>query len=672
MKAPKSVLRCLAATCRAIYPVVLALAGILPTGAQEPSSTTLEQLKGLDLEQLMQVKVETVYGASLFAQKTTEAPASITVITAEEIKLYGYRTLADILRSLQGFNVSYDRDHSYVGVRGVGLGDFNSRILLLVDGHRMNNNLNDGAFFGTDFILDVDLIDRVEVIRGPGSVLYGNNAFFGVINVITRKAGQVNGAEVSGEYAGFETYKGRVTVGKSFTNGPALLLSGSYYDSEGPDRLFFKEFNTPAQNNGVAQNMDGEWFGSLFGSMSYGDFNLESGFIRREKIDPTAQNFTTFNDARSRSQDARTYLDLKFTHEFPGVFDVMARLYYDRSDSKIGYPIGDPVASAFFQEVQRGQWWGSEVQLTKRLWQKHILAVGAEYRDDFRQEDRIFDSNTTYTDNHTNRQSYGVFMQGDFALRNNLHFNGGIRFDQYGDFDPSYSPRLGLIYQPFEKSTLKALYGTAFRAPSFLEISDKRFQLRPEQIASYELVYEQGIGQHLSSSLSGFYNQLDHLILFQSGSFANVDADARGMELALQGNWATGLRGRASYTLEKTENRSGGPDFPDSPEHLLKLNVSVPVLRDKIFASLECQFTSSRHTVYSTLDGLTVVGQDTPSFGVLNVTLFSQNIVKNLELSASLYNVLDNSYADPSSRSHQQDQILQNGRSFRLKLTYRF
>jgi len=90
--------------------------------------------------------------------------------------------------------------------------------------------------------------------------------------------------------------------------------------------------------------------------------------------------------------------------------------------------------------------WGAEVQLTKRLWQKHILAVGAEYRDDFQQEDRIFDNITSYTDNHTNRQSYGIFMQGDFALLNNLHFNGGLRFDQYGDFDPSYSPRLGLIY----------------------------------------------------------------------------------------------------------------------------------------------------------------------------------------------------------------------------------
>ncbi len=110
-----------------------------------------------------------------------------------------------------------------------------------MNGHRVNNNLTDGAFIDSAFILDVDLIDRVEVIRGPGSVLYGNNAFFGVINVVTRTGGQVNGVEASGEYAEFDTYKGRVTFGKSFTNGIELLASGSIYDSAGPDKLFYKD-----------------------------------------------------------------------------------------------------------------------------------------------------------------------------------------------------------------------------------------------------------------------------------------------------------------------------------------------------------------------------------------------------------------------------------------------
>src|SRR4029077_7981851 len=125
-------------------------------------------------------------------------------------------TLANILQSVRGLNVSYNRSHSFVGVRGFNRGDDNSRILVLVDGHRINNSLSDSANIGTEFILDVDLIERVEIIRGPGSSLYGNNAFFGVINVITRKGGDMTGtgAEVSGEGASAESYKGRATYGR--------------------------------------------------------------------------------------------------------------------------------------------------------------------------------------------------------------------------------------------------------------------------------------------------------------------------------------------------------------------------------------------------------------------------------------------------------------------------
>ena len=183
------------------------------------------ELADLSLAQLMQIEIPTVVAASKHAQKVTEAPSSVTIITAEEIKRYGYRTLADVLRSVQGFHVSYDRNHAFLGTRGLSLGDFNSRILLLVDGHRVNNNLTDGAYIDTAFILDVDLIDRVEIIRGPGSVLYGNNAFFGVINVITRKGKKLDGTEVSGEYASYDTYKGRLSYGKSFKNSVEFLLS---------------------------------------------------------------------------------------------------------------------------------------------------------------------------------------------------------------------------------------------------------------------------------------------------------------------------------------------------------------------------------------------------------------------------------------------------------------
>src|SRR5205823_11376091 len=118
-------------------------------------------------------------------------------------------------------------------------------------------------------------------------------------NVITRQGKQLNGVEGSFDYGAFDTYKGRVTVGKQFTNGLHLLLSGTLYDSGGQDRLFYKEFNTPAQDNGVARHMDGDSYGSFFGSLDYADFTLEGAFSSREKVNPTAQfDLTTFNDSR--------------------------------------------------------------------------------------------------------------------------------------------------------------------------------------------------------------------------------------------------------------------------------------------------------------------------------------------------------------------------------------
>jgi len=352
--------------------------------------------------------------------------------------------------------------------------------------------------------------------------------------------------------------------------------------------------------------------------------------------------------------------------------DVTARLYYDQCNFKIGYPFGDPVATSIFREVQRGEWWGSELQLSKRLWEKHTITAGVEYRDDFRQEQRVFDQSTTYRDVHASRQSHGVYAQGDFAVLTNLHFNGGVRYDQYGDFDPSFNPRLALIYSPVEKSTFKALYGTASGRPIFWNSAthDSKTSSRKK---SRPMSWCMSRGSAALAFLSrGFYNQMDHLIAFENGIFANIDAESRGAELALEGNWAGGVRGRASYTFQKTQNRSSSRDFSDSPEHLFKFNLSVPLIREKLFAGLEFQYTSSRRTVFTTVTGDTLPGVDAADFGVVNFTLFSRNLLKNLELSASIYNLLDESYADPSTRFHLQDQLPRDGRSFRVKLTYRF
>jgi outer membrane receptor for ferrienterochelin and colicins len=667
-----------ASLSRAFHFLIL-FSALLARSAEINSDSKPRELADLPLEALMEIEVPTVYGASKYEQRETAAPADVTVITADEIKKHGYRTLADVLQSVPGLYVTYDRNYKFLGFQGVSLGDFNSRVLVLVNGHRVNNNLTDGAYIGTAFLLDIDLVQRVEVIRGPGSALYGNNAFFGVINVITREGGQINGAEASGEYGSFETYKARMSYGKRYESGAQVLLSGTIYESAGQEQLYYPEFDTPAENNGIAEGLDGDAYRSCFGSLSYRGFTLESAFIHREKGNPTAQyvyQYGGFNDPRLQTTDERGYVSLKYQHDFPEVVEVTAQVYYDWADYAIGYPL--TAYDMFMQEKDEGEWWGAELQLNKRFCERHIVTLGAEYRDNFRQERQVYQTGTTNKSGvSTNSVNYGVYLQGDFAVLTNLHFNGGVRYDQYGDFDPRFNPRLALIYNPLEKSTVKAIYGTAFRTPNFLELSDPGFQnIEPETITSYQLVFEQGIGKHLRSSVFGFYNQMDDLIIFESGRFTNFNARGKGLELALEGFWTNGLRGRLSYTLQHTENQTFDWELPDSPDQVAKFNLSVPLFKDKIFGSFEILYTSSRQTMHNTTDAsgqpLTVQGQEAAGFGLVNFTLFSQNLIKNLEFSGSVYNLLNRTYEDPATRFHRQDSIPQDGRTFRVKVTYQF
>jgi iron complex outermembrane receptor protein len=367
--------------------------------------------------------------------------------------------------------------------------------------------------------------------------------------------------------------------------------------------------------------------------------------------------------------DQQGYATLKYAHSFTDEVDITAKMSYDSYSHDIGYPFG----TMLYSEKDTGQWWDTQVQLDKTFWDRLVMTLGGEYRDDFAQEEQLTGSTPVVG----SRTSYGVFLQGDYAIVTNLHLNAGARYDQYDHFTPAFDPRVALIYNPAKTSTLKAIYGTAFRAPDFEELSDPRFQnISPEKITSYELDYDQEIGAHLRSSLSGFYNDMRHLIVFDNGNYTNLNAQTKGVELALDSSWAGGIRGRASYSYEYTQNDTVPWQLPDSPNHMFKFDLSVPLVKDKLFVGAEYQFTSDRLSLHNATDAsgqlVTVQGEAAGGFGVVNLTLFSQNIIKNLEFSASVYDLLNTQYWDPASDFHVEDVIEQNGRSFRVKVTYRF
>ena len=411
--------------------------------ADGETSQTPQTLKNLSMEELMEVKVDTVFGASKHEQKVTEAPSAVSIVTADDIKQQGYRTLADVLRSVRGFYVTSDRWYNAIGMRGMNIsGDFGGRLLITVDGHRLNDPIYDTAASGMDFLLDVDLIERVEVIRGPGSSLYGNNAFLGVINVITRKGRDVNGVELSGSAATFDTYTGRFTYGNQFTNGVELMLSGTFYDSAGDRQLYYPEFS--AINNGIAQDIDGGRAGSGFASISWKGLSLEGGYVKRKKTWPTAPYSTAdatviFNNPNFVETDSRAYANLQFQHAFENEWELLASASYDYYGFDGAYPYDyfDPLQPVTLnQDFAQAQSVGGLVQVTKTFFEKHRVTAGTELRYDLQldQSNADLDPPVPYLDSKESATIYSFYAQDEFQMLKNLALNAGLRYDHFSTF----------------------------------------------------------------------------------------------------------------------------------------------------------------------------------------------------------------------------------------------
>ncbi len=645
----------------------------------------------MNLEDLGAIQVTSVYAASKREQSLADAPASVTIVTAQDIQQYGYRTLGDILNSVGGFYVTGDRTYNFLGVRGVNRpDDYGGRNLLLIDGHRLNEALYDSTSWGRDFPLDVDLIDRVEVVRGPGSILYGNNAFFSVVNVIPKRGRDYNWGEVSVGGGNFDSYQGRFTVGKQFTNGLEVLFSGTYFDSQGEKRTKYVSLDpaTPFPNGGVAENLDTERAYSLFTQLRYGDFTLAGAYASREKALSTASYFSSgavFNDPKALNTDEPSYLDLKYERELGNDWSVLARVGYNRYDyhalQQYDYVgLGNPADYTVNYDQMLSQAVAGEVQVGKTLFDRYVITTGAEFRelfDNFYQNEDLNPS-TIYTSINPHQRTWGVFANAEVPLyRTNLTLHAGVRYDGFSEFDSALSPRAALIAHPWAPTTFKFIYGQAYRTPNVYESVYNRLPFSgggaapaPETIRSYELVWEQELGKHFRTGVSAYLNQINDLIDTETepGSgrphlVNRGEVEGRGLEFEIEGRARSGLRGRISYALQEARETATDQKLSNSPEHLAKFNLAVPLYQDKLFAGLELQYHGAVASVY---------GTKVSDFWLMNATLFSQKIVKGLEFTASVQNLFDQKYAFPGTASHRQAELPQLGRSLWCKLTYKF
>ncbi|MYN04892.1 TonB-dependent receptor [Pseudoduganella sp. DS3] len=629
--------------------------------AQDADLTTLP------LEQLMSMEV---YSASRFNQKTSQAPSNVTVLTSADIRAYGWRTLADALRSIRGVYTSSDRSYSYVGARGfLRPGDLNARFLLQINGTRINDPVFDQALLGGEFPLDLELVDRIEFVPGPGSSVYGANALFGVINVITRRA-----QDIEGTRATLEAGQGRARGGSAsyaWRNADAELVLGANRTlSDGRD-LYFPE------HGASAIGLDWEHASRFFARGQWEPWSLMLLSGERTKSIPTASFGQPFNVPGSQTLDRLRLVDLGYRNAIlPLHGELTARLYHGEYYYE-GHYVNQVPFGTINRDITRARWWGTDVSLFMQLGQSHKLVLGADYQYNHDLSQKNFDTEPfeVYLDDKAQGKRLGIYLQDEITLADGVLLNAGLRYDRETSTGGVFNPRLALIAEVAQGTTVKAIYGSAFRAPNsyemFYGIDGQGGQLANpelgrERIRSHELSLVRRMGTNARFTLSAYSNRASSLITqvedLDQGLpiFRNfAHATARGVEFEYEHCFTRGASLRASVARQRV---SASTNEVNSPHWLAKLNAAAR-LHGAWHAGLEGQYVSAR----------SLLGRgEAGGYVLANLNLYTIGLTRHFDLALGVSNLFDRRYADPASVAYVQRTIEQDGRRayFKVKVAY--
>ncbi|MEO7717753.1 MAG: TonB-dependent receptor [Capsulimonas sp.] len=486
--------------CRMLW-AALGLAASLSgarAGAQQPNSIMVASASGdrdtsADNELLL-ASDAMIVTASKTAQSITDAPAAVTVITAEHIQQSGATSIAELLRSVPGVDVMEpNKSQVNVAIRGFN-GVYANKVLVMVDGRSINIDIDGNVFWNMEPLL-LSRIARIEVVRGPGSVLYGANAFGGVINIITKTpqellaAGKRTSATAAyGEHS--STFiEAANTQGKA--GDWAIVVGAGYHGSTG-----FGE-----RQSGHVRDSSRVPILTLDAQKQLSRGSLTFAAANSDAIGDLSMQITAL-DAKWRTNSfTLTY------NEDKGPNPIMARVYRNsQSVNGSGFDF-------------KGQILNAELQQSRRLTDRHQLLYGASYRH--------ADYSTTLTGKDTHGQDLsGMFVQDQVEIDDVTNLFAGVRWDRNPLYPAQISPRLSVVRHLPKDQTVRLSYGTAFRAPTqidtYLELSiplapgiDLRnianTHLKPEKVSSFEAGYRRDFSAGYVG-LNLFYNDITDII----------------------------------------------------------------------------------------------------------------------------------------------------------------
>ncbi len=653
---------------RQICRAALCIAVLLPLTARSaaPSDTA-------DLEALLN---QPVYAASKFAQDAADAPAAVTVLTAGDIRAYGWRTLAEVLNGVRGVYVRYDRFYNYLGVRGLARpGDFSSRVLVLIDGMRVNDSIYGQAGVGREFPLDVALIERVEFVPGPGSALYGSNAVLGVVNIVTKSAAALAGGLVGVEIGADASRS--VNLSQGFELGTARMVLAARTETRPGRTRYFAEYDDAATGFGLATGADRETDRKLYAKWTQGEFTAAALASERRKQIPTGAFDTAFPSRQTAGEDRYGFTDLQWQRDIDATQQAFARATLAQYDFRGTFDYG-PVDGLQTLD-QRGRWLDIEARWQYSGWRGHQIVLGAEVQRNFLQRQRSSldaAAGGVLADIDSASTRWGLFATDQIDLSTQVRAVLGARLDRQLDGKSVATPRVALLWDAMPGLVVKLLDGGAYREPNAYE---SQYQdsfalanpmLRNETLRTRELALDWRAQANLRVAASLYQYKVADLIEQQvdAGSglliFNNVGAaKAQGLELEADYVGDAGWRLRGSWASQRARSRPDDTDLGNSPRSLTKVLLSLPLPLAQARAGLEWQRVGER---------LTVAGARLPSHALTHLTLQWAPPGSAVSLSGSVYNLFDKVYADPGGPELRQDAIAQDGRQWRAQLSLRF
>lgn len=527
------------------------------------------------------------------------APSVASVITARDIEISGVRSLDEALEMVPGLHVSKssNRNNSIYSIRGLHT-DFNSQVLLLINGLPINDLITGAR--PPLFRLPVENIARIEIIRGPGSAIFGADAFAGVINVITKDGSEIDGTVVGARAGSFDTQDLWVQYGAEHS-GWEVGASVEYSHSDGDrDRIIQSDlqtildagFGTSASrapgpletryellNTSLGAKRD-NW-GLWFNSWNLRDAGVGPGAaqaldpVGHQDVDQYTFMIDYSNDriAQNWQLDSRlSYRELDQHADFqvlpPGTQVTLG------ADGNLCFPPAcTPAAVVDFPDGVLGNPGGKltdtrlEVAAVFDGWLDHRvrLALGIDRDEIEADEEKNFGPGTpaegvvglatidgtltdvTGTENifvqDRSRSVHYLSLQDEWRLGRDWELTGGIRYDHYSDFGDTTNPRLALVWATDYNLTTKLLYGRAFRAPSLTELFFENNpvlqgnpDLQPEQIDMLELVFDYRPTLDIETVLSLFAYEAEDLIEFVNGVAQN-NREQEGHGLELEATW---------------------------------------------------------------------------------------------------------------------------------------